>query len=79
MFYANIVILCSEDEEKKVVSGMIVEQFTCFSNLRKFLAYCEINPEIILSLIRKGCRISPMAIAAQQDLFTGYTCINPQA
>lgn len=52
MFYSNIVILCSEDEKKKkVVSGMIVEQFTCFSNLRKFLAYCEINPEIILSLI----------------------------
>lgn len=35
---------------------MIVEHFSCFSNLRKFLVYCKINP-----LICKGCRISPMA------------------
>lgn len=33
---------------------MIVKQFYCSSNLRKFLAYYKINPEVVLSLIWKG-------------------------
>lgn len=42
---------------------MIVELL--FSNLRKFLAGCKINPQIILALTWKGRRVTPMAVAAQ--------------